>query len=149
MSLNKFLSQQNLNQNGDQDNSLDTEAFILFSVKKSFYAIDIRCVREIVEYKKITPYPEHRSGHVGIISLRGSMVPVLEFPRGENSLLPHEENRILVIEFDEGGQFALQVKSTKRVEISREEIERSIVNVSNSPVQILNHNSFLGEDEVA
>lgn len=52
--------------------------FLTFLLDGEMYAIDILCIKEIIEYGHVTPVPMVPDFIQGVINLRGAVVPVLQ-----------------------------------------------------------------------
>lgn len=74
--------------------------FVVFTLAKETYGLPVTNVREIVTLTKITAVPRSQDYVSGIVNLRGSVVPVLNFHRRLG--LPETEttahSRIMVVE---------------------------------------------------
>ncbi|HET8760533.1 MAG TPA: chemotaxis protein CheW [Nitrospiria bacterium] len=78
------------------------EEFLGFRLDNEEYAVRIRSVREIIRPTEITPIPRSPADILGIISLRGTIVPIFDLRRRLG--LPRRESdhksRIVVIVID-------------------------------------------------
>ena len=52
--------------------------YLTFSLDKEQFAVDIRKVREVLEFSKVTKVPRTPDFMRGVINLRGSVVPVID-----------------------------------------------------------------------
>lgn len=52
--------------------------FVIFGLQAERYAIPVRSVREIIEYRAMTAIPQTPSYVNGVINLRGIVVPVID-----------------------------------------------------------------------
>lgn len=146
MRLNNIFSQQNSSHL--EVPAEDGKICIQFSVYGSMYAVGIENVREIIENHDITPYPKKRVGHLGIISLRGQIIPAIEF--GSDSAFANgneEDAKILILEFQENQAFCLRVQKARRIVIEQSETRQSIANIDNMPVQVLTESDFSHREE--
>lgn len=88
--------------------------FLTFQVADEEYGIEINAVREIIGTLPITPVPGSPSEMMGVVNLRGKVIPVVSMrvrfgmPPGEQ----HPHNVILVVDGRSGpiGLFADRVK---------------------------------------
>lgn len=83
-----------------EEDNIQLVSFIVASEK---YGVDILSVREIIRVIEITPVPMSRKEIVGVINLRGNVIPVVDF-RTLFSLEPIDvtnDTRIIVIEHEE------------------------------------------------
>jgi len=60
-----------------QAEAADTEKYLVFSVAQEKYAVEVVRVEEVIEAYGITPVPRTPNYLLGIINLRGRIVPVL------------------------------------------------------------------------
>jgi len=59
----------------------DIREYLIFTVDKIDFGIDIGLVQEIIEIQPVTPIPNALDFCSGIINLRGTIVPVLDMRR--------------------------------------------------------------------
>jgi purine-binding chemotaxis protein CheW len=81
-------------------------AWLGFSLKGQRYALSLTSVREVIRPNNITPVPGAPDDVLGIVNLRGQIVPVLDGRRrfGLDGVADTEaEDAQRVIVFDEGG----------------------------------------------
>ncbi len=62
---------------GDEESSLK-DRYLVFNIKDEFYAIEIVYITEIVEMLPITEVPSIPECIVGIINLRGTIIPIMD-----------------------------------------------------------------------
>ena len=81
------------------------------------YALPIECVREIVRLRPLTRIPRVPAIVLGVISLRGEIVQVLELRQalGAGSAPPGRRARIVVMNGDEGEVAGLLVDAVTEV----------------------------------
>lgn len=99
--------------------------YLTFTLKKQDYGVPISRVREINRVVEITPVPETPSYVVGVINLRGKVIPVMDLRLRFNmqAMEYTRETCIIVIE-NERGQVGMIVDSVKEVvELSEGDIE--------------------------
>ncbi len=58
-----------------------TQQFLTFRLQEEMFGLDIRPIKEIIEYGKITNVPLAPSFVRGVINLRGNVVPVVDLPQ--------------------------------------------------------------------
>lgn len=54
---------------------------LLFRLDQEIYAIEISCIHEVLEYSKVTKVPRTPDFMLGVINLRGKVVPVVDLRR--------------------------------------------------------------------
>ncbi|KXH87513.1 chemotaxis protein CheW [Sporosarcina sp. HYO08] len=66
------------------------------------YALDIASVVSIERLEKVTPIPHLPSFVVGLMNIRGELVPILDFEQilYNKSALTHDETRVVVVQTD-------------------------------------------------
>jgi purine-binding chemotaxis protein CheW len=92
---------------------------VVFKIGSEEFAIDIALAKEIVEMRPITPIPETLDYVMGVMNLRGNLVPVLDLRKrlragAEPGHVPQPETRIIIAKMD-GKQMGLVVDSASEV----------------------------------
>lgn len=79
------------------DNALD---IIAFRVNEQDYCVETRMVREIRGWSPCTPVPHSPPSVVGVISLRGTVIPIIDLADrlGMDRQEGHERSAIVVVE---------------------------------------------------
>jgi purine-binding chemotaxis protein CheW len=65
----------------DEDNDSDRQQWLTFNLGKEQYALDITYVREIIKPREITEIPRVPDFILGVVSLRGVIVPIYDLCR--------------------------------------------------------------------
>ncbi len=75
---------------------------VAFRVGEEVFGLEIGNVREVIEYREVTPVPRAPEFVAGIISLRGTILPVVDLRKriGMEPAEPSPETVILVLEVD-------------------------------------------------
>jgi purine-binding chemotaxis protein CheW len=73
MGVNKLLRV-----NSELQNDLDRNRFLTFHLGQDVMAMDIRAIKEVIQYAEITTVPLVPPSIRGVINLRGSVVPVVD-----------------------------------------------------------------------
>ena len=85
---------------------------VVFVLDKEEYAVPIHEVREVLKIPKITPVPNSPSFILGVINLRGKIVPVLDVEkrfnlvRDDTGTVPEH---VMITEGQDGTPFGVQV----------------------------------------
>jgi purine-binding chemotaxis protein CheW len=81
-----------------RDTSAAPRQLVSFRLGEEEYAVDILCVQEIIRLARITPVPNAPSFVVGVLNLRGRVIPVLCLRQclGMERGTPTGKTRILV-----------------------------------------------------
>lgn len=85
----------------DEEDTL-TDRYLTFFINKQTYAVEIRHITEIIGIQKITKVPNVKPFIIGIINLRGIIVPIIDIRKRFN-MAPKEFDEktcIIVINYD-------------------------------------------------
>ena len=95
----------------------DLQQFLTFSLDGAFYAIPVERVREIVRIQPITPVPRLPVEVLGVISLRGAIVEVVDLRRrlGLEPTEPARRSRIIIVYGGDGSIAGLLVDGVTEV----------------------------------
>jgi purine-binding chemotaxis protein CheW len=90
---------------------------LVFSLDGSAYALPIERVREIVRLRALTPMPHVPEEVLGVLSLRGEIVQVIDARRrfGLAPAEPGRATRVIVMSGEDGGVTGLLVDSVREV----------------------------------
>ena len=104
---------------GGTESEVEQAVFIWFEAEAGAYAVPVADVREIVDAFVLSPYPEAdglAGEHLGIISLRGKVLPVIA-PRLLGAVSPKAlaGAKLLVVEFEPDAAFCLPVRRVRKV----------------------------------
>lgn len=88
-----------------------------FTLGNEFYGVDVENIREVVRSGKITPVPNAHYNVLGIMNLRGRIIPVLSLRRFFNmeDTGTTKKSKILVIENEGGNQIGVLVDDVNEV----------------------------------
>jgi purine-binding chemotaxis protein CheW len=87
--------------NDGSDMSKEVREFVTFGLGDEEYAVDIAMVREIRSFTASTPMPDAPAHVLGVVNLRGSVVPILNLRErfGLGSVEPSVATVVVIIEF--------------------------------------------------
>lgn len=90
---------------------------LVFGLDRAAYAVSVEHVREIVRMRELTPIPRAPAWLLGVVSLRGEIVEVLDLRRrlGLGASTPDRSNRIVVLHGDVDRVAGLLVDSVSEV----------------------------------
>src|SRR5271157_2071181 len=96
-----------------------------FRIGNETYGVRIASVREIVRVLDITAVPNAPGIIVGVINLRGKIVPVMDLLKrfGSATVQPDKKNRILVVELDNKLLGLIVSSASEVLKIPHSEIE--------------------------
>ena len=88
------------------DNSNLAGPYLTFRLHKETFAVSVKKVREVLEYAPITKVPRTPEHMLGVINLRGSVVPVMDLgiKFGLGSRPVNDDTGIVVMEVGVGGE---------------------------------------------
>lgn len=113
----------------EENEVLLTSQYLAFNLDDEVFSFDISKVREVLEYSKATKVPQTPDMMVGVINLRGSVVPVIDmrikFGMGETEKTVNTVIIIIEIQLnDESTLIGALVDSVKEViDLDEEQIE--------------------------
>lgn len=83
----------------------DAAQFLTFTLGEEVYALDIRTVREIIQYGQMTTVPLMPTFVRGVINLRGAVVPVIDLKArfGRAGAEVGAKTCIIIFDADRGG----------------------------------------------
>ncbi|WP_407293291.1 chemotaxis protein CheW [Stutzerimonas zhaodongensis] len=78
--------------------------YLTFTLGSELFAVGTLSVREIIEYGQLTPVPMMPPSILGVINLRGSVVPVIDLRLrfGESATLINRRTCIVILEVAQG-----------------------------------------------
>ncbi|MGE8500366.1 MAG: chemotaxis protein CheW [Pseudomonas sp.] len=79
--------------------------YLTFTLGHELFALGILCVREIIEYGRLTPVPMMPASILGVINLRGAVVPVVDLRVrfGDSATLIGQRTCIVILEVSQPG----------------------------------------------
>ena len=108
-------------------NTIDEEKqYIVFRINKEYFGIDIERINCIIQVPKITKIPKMPNYFQGVMSLRGSVIPVINLRLRMNYEDEDftKDSRIIVLNLEDGAMMGIIVDDVKEVmNISEEEID--------------------------
>lgn len=113
------------------DEHISTRRLLSFTLGNDKYCVDINEVREVILIEKITRVPSTPDFVVGVINLRGDIVPVLDicnflYATGGES---KDEQKALIVEI-EGGVVGLLVSDVnKTIDVSEQDIQPTLLTI--------------------
>lgn len=87
----------------------DAIQILTFTLGEEVFAVDISKVREVLEYTDVTRVPRTPTFMLGVINLRGSVVPVVDMRR-KFGMQPSEKTVntcVIIVEINQGGEVAV------------------------------------------
>lgn len=99
--------------------------FVVFKLNNEEYGIEITSVEEILKYQEITNIPQADEYILGIINLRGKVIPIYNLKKkfyGENSIIT-DDTRIVVISYQDMSIGMIVDSVSEVLRISEENID--------------------------
>ncbi|SRR5258708_28487151 len=112
--MNEDFSQ--VSQNNDQV-IVPIQQMVVFELDKEEYAVPITEVQEVVKIPEITPVPQSPKFILGIMNLRGKIIPILDLEKRFNLMVENKgvPEHIIVTEDSKGTPFGIQVDKVAEV----------------------------------
>ena len=119
----------------------ETVQYIVVSIGNEQYGLDISYVDNIVRMCKITRVPKAPAHYIGVINLRGEIVPLMSLRRKMN--LEDDDftdiTRIIILKTEEQGLVGIVVDEVKEViALAEDEIDRNTQNSQSDKTQYIN-----------
>ena len=112
-----------------EQNTVDQQQYLTFTLSSEPYAISILCIKEIIQFGQLTQVPRMPTFIRGVINLRGAVVPVIDLSArfGRFATVVGQRNCIIIVEVmtgDEKHSIGVMVDAVNAVlEIPAKEIE--------------------------
>jgi len=112
-----------------EQNTVDQQQYLTFTLSSEPYAISILCIKEIIQFGQLTEVPRMPTFIRGVINLRGAVVPVIDLSArfGRFATVVGQRNCIIIVEVmtgDEKHSIGVMVDAVNAVlEIPAKEIE--------------------------
>ena len=92
------------------------EQIVIFNCADNEFAFNIMRVQEIIRYKKITKVPQSEEFLLGVVKLRGNVLPVIDYNFMINNHASQlEKNKRIIIVEVEGHKIGVLVDSVREV----------------------------------
>ena len=119
----------------------ETVQYIVVSIGNEQYGLDISYVDNIVRMCKITRVPKAPAHYIGVINLRGEIVPLMSLRRKMNleDDVFTDITRIIILKTEEQGLVGIVVDEVKEViALAEDEIDRNTQNSQSDKTQYIN-----------
>ena len=119
----------------------ETVQYIVVSIGNVQYGLDISYVDNIVRMCKITRVPKAPAHYIGVINLRGEIVPLMSLRRKMNleDDVFTDITRIIILKTEEQGLVGIVVDEVKEViALAEDEIDRNTQNSQSDKTQYIN-----------
>ncbi len=130
----------------------ETVQYIVVSIGNEQYGLDISYVDNIVRMCKITRVPKAPAHYIGVINLRGEIVPLMSL-RCKMNLEDDvftDITRIIILKTEEQGLVGIVVDEVKEViALAEDEIDRNTQNSQSDKTQYINGIGKNGEELIS
>jgi purine-binding chemotaxis protein CheW len=111
----------------------ETNAYLTFALGEERFAIPVDHVQEVVEFGQVTKVPNAPAYMLGIINLRGRVLPLLDtrLKLGLTATVRTQRSRIMVLDIQTQDDKGLQIGAV--VDIAREVVEISDKDIQDAP----------------
>jgi purine-binding chemotaxis protein CheW len=111
----------------------EANAYLTFVLGDEKFAIPVDHVQEIVEFGQVTKVPNAPEYMLGIINLRGRVLPLLDtkLKLGLRATVPTQKCRVLVLEIQTGDDKLLHIGAM--VDVAREVVEINVRDIQDAP----------------
>ena len=119
----------------------ETVQYIVVSIGNEQYGLDISYVDNIMRMCKITRVPKAPAHYIGVINLRGEIVPLMSLRRKMNleDDVFTDITRIIILKTEEQGLVGIVVDEVKEViALAEDEIDRNTQNSQSDKTQYIN-----------
>ena len=119
----------------------ETVQYIVVSIGNEQYGLDISYVDNIVRMCKITRVPKAPAHYIGVINLRGEIVPLMSLRRKMNleDDVFTDITRIIILKTEEQGLVGIVVDEVQEViALAEDEIDRNTQNSQSDKTQYIN-----------
>ena len=112
---------------------IESKAYLTFALGEEKFAIPVDHVQEVVEFGQVTKVPNAPGYMLGIINLRGRVLPLLDtklklgLPATERT----QKSRIMVLDIQTENEKSLQIGAM--VDVAREVVEISASEIQEAP----------------
>lgn len=129
------------------------ETCIAFSMEKNYFFTPITMIKEIVEIKQFTPFPQKIAFYLGIINLRGILINLI-CPYCNNSkenhtccnmknTLRNKKNRIIIFASGAQSYFGILGQDIHKLNIEISSLDEREIEYSNKDINGYPHSLFL------
>lgn len=143
--LKKQRDWQQSQSNGN-DASTELHTYLQISISDSLFLISISQISEVSEILPIRMYPVHLEGYLGVINLRGKVIPVVSMERfgGKKDWRPGDRIVLVNINLASSGieRFALIADSVKKISAPYADTG-SVITLADKPIRVISGNQIL------
>ncbi|MGY3804826.1 chemotaxis protein CheW [Pigmentibacter ruber] len=121
---------------------VNEQNLVRFLAFEKYYAVNIKNVKEIIEKIEFTPYPEKINYHLGIINVRGLVIPLIQLEKIKESK-KKEYTKVIILEFSSEHLTAIQVDKISKCSINSPFIlPGQTLNLNDTPAMYIDESNF-------
>lgn len=124
----------------------DRQFILCFQISTSKFGMEFEKVSEIVDYFPPTEYPFKVDKHIGIINLRGNVVPIVDPFQVEIDRNNKENFKFVVIETECGNLVGIIVSNVRKIDVDLVDIDNvdgeKVISVNGEPLRFVKTNTF-------
>lgn len=134
-----FNSQKEFEDTLEVDDISEKEFILSFETNSSSLGINFERVHEVVDYFPPTSYPFNIDGHIGVINLRGNVVPIIDPFKQDMDKIEPDFCKYIILETLNNNLVGIVVSNARKVEIDIEKIsdviEDEIISLEGKPLR--------------
>lgn len=145
--MRRFKIQKQIESDETTPEESDKEFILSFEINGSFFGMSFEAIHEVVDFFDPTRYPIPVEGHLGVINLRGNVIPIID-PFGikiNNQQL--KSYKFVILESVGCHLVGMVVSNVRKIEVDRESVSSgpadNIVSINDLPMRILDIDSLL------
>ena len=117
----------------EQQEFVSTDQYVIFKLDDESYGVSIHFVEIIEKTTEITRVPKSESFLLGVINLRGEIVPVIDLRKrfGLEAIPTNDESRIIILRVEEMIVGIMTDSSSEVLTISQDSIENAGIVMGN------------------
>jgi len=142
-----FKEQQDrLSHQDESTHNTEQQSFLLFSVGISQFIIPIEEIKEVTEFIPLRPYPLPVPKHLGVVNIRGEVVPVISMAPFLSTdfdetkfILSHQASRLIVLTGSDHEHFSILASSAKKINCAMDSnlANQTAVTINGAPIRLL------------
>ena len=130
---NRIFIELGEDKDSDFDKNKNTRRLLSFSLGKDNYCVDIKEVNEVIILPNITQVPNTPSFVIGVINLRGDILPIIDICNFLNTTSNEEvdNQKALIVDVYEGaGKIGILVSDVKKtLDIDENDIQPTLLTI--------------------
>lgn len=142
-----FLAQKDILNSNNEEERTEKEFILSFDVNNSKFGIRFDKIHEVVDFFKPTEYPISKLGHVGVINLRGNVIPIIDPFEQPLSEIDLDQCKYVILETENKNLVGIVVSSAKKIEVEKQRIDDiiddDVISFNNQPLRFMTTEAIL------